>query len=847
MGESLPSYEYTSRRFGSALGVADSIGGWVVDEPGRAPFGRLLRQLRLARGLSQEALAERATLSVDAISTLERGSRKVPQRQTLALLIEALELDVENRARLEAAATRPTPLTLVTATTMPAAPARRHNLNRPLTRFVGREGERRELRRLIADGRVVTVAGIGGVGKTRVALELGFELLERYGDGVWVVELANVSDARLVAQEVAAALEIPEQADRPLLDIIVAGLRARSLLLVLDNCEHVVEEAARVTAEIAARCPYVDVLATSREPLHVDGEVVYRLPPLTVPDEGAPVGPDDALRFGAVELFIERAAAHDPRFQLTERNGAAVATICSRLDGIPLALELAAATIPALGVAQVAARLDERLRLLTAGRRNVPRQRTLRALMDWSFELLTHDEATVFCRLGVLAGSWTLEAAIPVCGGGAIDAKDVPELLVSLVEKSLVVAEADDDGEGRFHLLESARTYALSRLDELGERAEVGARHVAMELAFAHRARTTSRQLPEDVWLAQVEREIEHVRAALTWTLGERADVASGAQIAALLGPFWDARRFQEGAYWLGLARAASDGLSPQLASRVLLESVRVHLFSDETLSLAERALAGFRDVADATGTYETLAYRAQALINLGRYGDAREALHEGIALARAAFDAIAAGRMLALLGFVHLYTGELSQALERFAEADEVTARTKRDRDAALVLRGFAEAALWVDDAPRAVDLSQRSLALTERLRDARRIATAHYRLAHALLAEGRIAEARVHVTRAIADLLEAQNPIAFLEAIIVAAAVHVRAGDDLRAARLLGFAQARAGALPFRSVFLIPRLRDRTRAELIERLGGTDFDRLASIGALFDEEQAAEEADGR
>jgi len=820
-----------------------------VEEPGRALFGTLLRQLRLARGLSQEALAERATISVDAISALERGSRKIPQRQTLALLIEALDLDAENRGRLEAAAVRQTatrPSQVEVVTGVIDAPPRRHNLIRPLTRFVGRDDELRALRALVAAHRVVTIAGIGGVGKTRVALEIGIELLDRFADGVWVAELANVREPQLVLQEIAAALTIPEQADRPLLDVVVAGLRGRTPLLILDNCEHVIDEAARVVAAISARCPSVTVLATSREPLHVEGEAVYRLPPLGVPDEGMIAGADDAQRFSAVELFVERATAHDPHFELSDRNGGSVAVICRRLDGIPLALELAAATVPALGVAQLAARLDERLRLLTAGRRNVPRQRTLRALMDWSFELLTREEATVFCRLGVLAGSWTLDAAIAVCAGGEIDPADVPELLVSLVEKSLVVAEPDDD-EGRFHLLESARTYALSRLDELGERPAVAARHAAMGLAFAHRARASNRQLPEDVWLAQVEREIENVRAALKWSLGERADLASGAEIAALLGPFWDARRFQEGAYWLGLARAASDGLPPRLASRVLLESARVYLFSDDTLSLAERALAGFRAVDDPIGTYETLAYRAQALINLGRYGEAREALIEGIALARTAFDAIATGRMLALLGFVHLYTGELQPALERFAEADEVTARTKRDRDAALVLRGFAEAALWVDDAPRAVDLSQRALALTERLRDKRRIATAQYRLAHALLAEGRIAEARDHVDTAIAELLEAQNPFAFFEAITVAAAVHARAGDDPRAARLLGFAQARARAVPFRSVFLIPRLRDRTRADLIGRLGATDFDRLADLGALLDEQQAAQEAHGR
>src|SRR5215211_672174 len=356
--------------------------------------------------------------------------------------------------------------------TSPVGPPRRNNLPLARTTFVGRERETLEVKRLLAMTRLLTLTGSGGCGKTRLALEVARDLVGAYPEGVWLVDLAPLSEAELVPQAVAQALGVREQPGRPLVQTLKDTLRSRKMLLVVDNCEHLVEAVVGVVDSLLDSCPGLRVLATSRETLSAAGEVAWVVPSLTVPDSGQASTAEKLEGYESVRLFIERARQRDPSFVLTPRNGPAVAQVCRRLEGIPLSIELAAARIGVLSVERIAERLDDSLRLLTAGGRTaLPRHRTLRATLDWSHELLSEPERKLLRQLSVFAGGLTLEAAEVVCSGDGIEQLDVLDLLSKLVDKSLVVAEASPGEEGalRYRMLEPLRQYSQERLEERGE------------------------------------------------------------------------------------------------------------------------------------------------------------------------------------------------------------------------------------------------------------------------------------------------------------------------------------------------------------------------------------------
>lgn len=320
-----------------------------------------------------------------------------------------------------------------------------NNLPAPLTSFVGREREIAELRRLLSGTRLLTLTGAGGCGKSRLGIEVAARVLTTFRDGVWVVELASLSDSSLLPHPVAAVLGVPEQPGRAVGDTLVDALRATSLLLVLDNCEHLLTGCAELANTLLRACPQVRILSTSREPLGVPGETIWRVPPLSMPDASTVLPADRLTTYEAIRLFVDRAASAQPGFQITVTNAPALARACRRLDGMPLAIELAAARVNALTVEQIASRLGDRFRLLTGGgRTTVPRRRTLRAAMDWSYDLLSETERALLPRLSVFAGGWTLEAAEAVCAEGEIAASEILELLAQLVDKSLVIAETRD-------------------------------------------------------------------------------------------------------------------------------------------------------------------------------------------------------------------------------------------------------------------------------------------------------------------------------------------------------------------------------------------------------------------
>ncbi len=807
-----------------------------TDEP--ASFGALLREFRLAKGLSQESLAGRARISTEAIGALERGDRMCPQRTTLSLLVGALDLETPDRLRLEAAAVKPSLPRKRTPRSAPLQPppVERSNLPHALARFVGRSGEMTILLELIREHRLVTITGVGGVGKTRMAIELGLRLLDRFPDGIRLVELAALRDASLLPQAIAAVLNVAEIPGRPLLASIVSALRSKTLLLIVDNCEHVIDGAARTAEQLVRSCEGLTIIATSREPLRV-GEAVFRMPTLPYPPAGAAPNADEASEFAAVELFLQGARAASPSFTLTDGNAPAIASICRQLDGVPLAIELAAAMAAAFSVEHIAGNLRERFRLLRGGSRNaLPRQQTLRALVDWSFDLLTDQEQDFLTALSVFSGGFSVEAAAFVCVEEGHNDADAFYLLGSLIDKSLVVSDAYGERANRYSLLETIRIYAHDRFIEQPRHDPIRWKHASYMLAFARRTAASFESKHDNEWYELVRTDIDNIRNALEWSLAQGHDVALGAELAAILGPYWESRSYGEGKRWLTAARAVLDRLDPHAAARVLLEYVRALPFDEDAIALSEAAVRACRDADDATGLRRALEYRARTLINVGLYDDASRAIAEMEHLLSDAAPDAGAARLEAMHGFADLYSGKTESADAHFHRAAALLPPPASPRELALVMRGFAEVALVRGAPSLAVEHAQRALHLVEDGGNVRIVGIARYVLAHCLLAAGRAPEACDLAREAIGALGGAQASLIFSEAVIVLAAAYERLGQYEETARLLPFLQ-RQPLPPFRSDFLVKALKDDTLAKLRERMGHAAFADACTSGSQIDE----------
>jgi predicted ATPase/DNA-binding SARP family transcriptional activator/DNA-binding CsgD family transcriptional regulator len=498
------------------------------------------------------------------------------------------------------------------------APRRRHNLPLERTSFVGRERESLEVKRLLAMTRLLTLTGAGGCGKTRLAVEVASDLVGAYPDGVWLADLAPLSEAELVPQAVAQAVGVHEQPARPLTETLEDALRARKMLLVVDNCEHLVGAVVGLVDALLDSCPGLRVLATSRETLSAAGEVAWVVPSLTVPYSRQEAYTRQELEgYESMRLFVERARQRDPSFELTLRNGQVVAQVCRRLEGIPLAIELAAGRMGVLSAEQLSMRLEDSLKLLTGGRTADPRHRTLRATLDWSHELLSEPERVLFRRLSVFAGGWTLEAAEEVCSGEGIEQGEVLELLSEVVDKSLVVAGAREEGAPRFRMLEPIRQYGQERLKEDSGTAEwVRERHAQYYLTLAEEADTKEAE-PElkgaqpVAWLRQMETEHANLRAALSWSLDEDAEpdggrAELGLRLAVALWWFWhthliEGRRYLERA----VSWTSSDPTTTRLRARALSGAAWLALFqadSGASKALIEEGLTLYRELGDVDG-----------------------------------------------------------------------------------------------------------------------------------------------------------------------------------------------------------------------------------------------------
>jgi predicted ATPase len=565
-----------------------------------------------------------------------------------------------------------------------------HNLPRSISRFIGREQQVAEVTAELAATPLLTLTGTGGTGKTRLALQVASQVLADYLDGVWFVELAALSEPSLVPQQVATALGVREEPGRPLVETLTEYLQPRQLLLVLDNCEHLVAACAELARRLLEACPDLRVLATSREALGVPGEALFRVPTLTTPIPPPP--PVEQLtQYEAVRLFIDRALLSQPAFAVTNANAPSVAEICHRLDGIPLAIELAAARVKALPMEQIARRLDDRFKLLTGGSRTgLPRQQTLRAAIDWSYDLLAEPERALLLRLSMFAGGWDLEAADAVCAGEAIEDWEVLDLLASLVEKSLVQYE-EAEGAGRYRLLETLREYGREQVGE-GERAELERRHAEHFLAWAERAGEELRQGREQqVWLERLELEHDNLRAALDWAI-KRGDVGIGLRLAVALELFWHRRSYlTEARERLAAVLALPDPSEPGAGTSAPLRLLRA------------RALRNAGAQAWRQGDYEP----------------ARTLLEESLALQRTLDDPRGVATALSTLGAVVFSQGDFDASREFGTQALAIVRELGSPRSVAVELHNLANVARAQSDYQTATPLYAESLALSRELGD--------------------------------------------------------------------------------------------------------------------------------
>jgi predicted ATPase/class 3 adenylate cyclase len=711
-----------------------------------------------------------------------------------------------------------------------------NNLPTQLTTFIGRERELSESQAKLSTARLLTLIGPGGTGKTRLSLQIAINQLDRFKDGVWLVELAPIADPVFIVSAIASVFDIREAQGIPLINLLIDYLRAKELLIVLDNCEHLVEASAKVADQLLHACPQLKIVASSREALGIDGETVYRVPSLSLPDRPS----SDLMDYEATQLFIERATKAESRFKATKENAAAIIQICQRLDGIPLAIELAAARVKLFTPEQIAERLDDRFKLLTGGSRTaLPRQQTLRALIDWSYHSLNEIEQRSLRRLAVFSGGWTIEGAEAV-----ISEDEAIDGLLGLVNKSLVNV-TEQSGAARYRFLETIRQYAMEKLLESGEAVESRDRHLEYVLKLAESVGLDVLGSERLAWLDQMETEHDNLRAALEWSSSN--NLAKAIELALALGNFWMLRDYNiEAVAWCQTILTRSEALPGLAATRAKLYGVLTqaavftgnhklgHAAALTGLSLAQqgvdpRALVHLHSIAGLSAMY------------LGDFSAAQQALHDGETLARERGYTGELG-MLLMLGaqIVFFADGDLTQAKAYVAQAESLTFDASANWATAMFTFGIARLSGLLGDVEKARTQFKQAEDAARKMGNMRIVYSCSSELAHILRRHGEVDEALIAYKTVLPKWRELGHRSAVAHELECIAFILTQKDQPDRAVTLLGAAEALRQLI---DSSMTPRERDEYEqviATLHTQLDENKFKQLWAAGRSMNMDEA-------
>lgn len=604
-----------------------------------------------------------------------------------------------------------------------------NNLPAALTSFVGREREMAEVKQLLFRSRLLTLTGPGGCGKTRLALEVAQDLLEEYPEGVWLVELAALEDPARVPQAVASALGVREEPGRSLTETLLDYLQSKQLLLVLDNCEHLIKACAHLVEILLQSCSKLRVLVTSREVLNIPGEQIWGVPPLSLSDPQHLPRLEELMQYEAIRLFTERAQSRKSDFALTDQNAPVVVQICQRLDGLPLAIELAAARVRVLSVEQIATRLNDRFRILTGGSRiALPRHQTLRATVDWSYDLLGESERMLLNRLSVFAGGFTLEAAEAVGVKEDVKADEVLGLLSRLVDRSLVMVEGNGDGSRRYRLLDTLRQYGRERLAVSGDAEKAQCRHATYFMTLAEKTEPKLKGAEQAVWLDRLEMEHDNLRIALRWAR-ETGDAEVGLRLVGALWWFWHVRGYYtEGQEWLVdiLALAKASGYTAVRAKALNGAGVLAYQQGDHKAArhFWEEGLAIWQELDDKEGVAKLLNSLASIALAQGDLATARSLMEESLAAWRELGDKPGIAALLNNLGLVALEQNDYAAAHSFYEEGLALKRGLGDWRGVANSLHGLGDVAFAQSDYATARSRYEESLEAARKLGDKQAIA---------------------------------------------------------------------------------------------------------------------------
>jgi predicted ATPase/transcriptional regulator with XRE-family HTH domain len=793
-------------------------------------FGKWLRRCRRELDLTQEEFARQVGCAPITIRKLE-GNEMHPSKQLAYAISQQLGIPPDQRnefvrmardeishpyadyERLTSPVIQPSQMSqpnLLAGTLLKSVGAVPNNLPAQLTSFIGREGEIAEIKLLLSGSRLVTLTGAGGIGKTRASIEIANQSVEQFPDGVWLIDFGSIREPRLILQVIASVLQIQEGTKTSLIQTIVDYLLPKKLLLLFDNCEHLIEGCAQNAEALLRACPRLHILATSREALGIQGENVYNLPALTLPSVGLEPDLETLQQSEAIRVFQDRAVKVNPSFELNSTNASAVVQICRRVDGIPLAIELAAVRVKSLSLDQIASRLGDRFDLLNVGNRAaLPRHQTLRAAIDWSYELLTEKEKILFRLLSVFTGGWTLESAAKVCVNGLAGEDEIFYLLLNLLDKSLVVIE-EQEGGTRYRFLETIREYARERLSDSGEEESLQNCFLDYYTHLAEQAELNYRNKDHLIWIKVMEKERDNLRAALDYGL----HLSHAEPVQRLMGTafwLWFFRGpWSEGQVWVEAVLARSSDDRTESKARVLLAMGLFH-FLQSDYSSARMAFDESLSIWRELGETWWCAFILPFLGLIFRTRDpqmAHSLFQESLALSRTNNETWMLAFSLWNFGENELYEKNLPEA----QKALEESLQCLRDYGDQLmqieVLRALGETAEAAQDYPRAVRLYEESLEMVRKTQEPMNATVLHFDVLHYDLGRatqliGDNDSAVYHFTEAIQWSLQIGKKPGILRAVAGLGVVAAARGQTRRAICLLAASESQLGRLGTNSLF--------------------------------------------